>query len=105
MTLLIWLFEAARLLFVLGALGLYLPPSQVIFVAVAVALLTTVPLTPAGFGFVEIAMVYVLTQGFRLSQTDAIAVAVVDRAVTVLSVIVIGGIVYWYSRKELHREA
>jgi uncharacterized protein (TIRG00374 family) len=105
LTIAIWGFEAMRLFFVLTALGLELPWSGVVFVAVAVALLTTVPLTPAGFGFVEIAMVYVLTQGFGLVQHDAIAVAVVDRAVTVLSVIVIGGIVYWRSRKELHARA
>lgn len=105
LTLVIWGAEALRLFFVLTALGLELPYSGVIFVAVAVALLTTVPLTPAGFGFVEIAMVYVLTEGFGLAQSDAIAVAVVDRAVTVLSVIVIGGIVYWSSRKELHGDA
>lgn len=104
-TVAIWACEAIRLLFVLTSLGLDLPWSGVVFVAVAVALLTTVPLTPAGFGFVEIAMVYVLTQGFGLAQSDAVAVAVVDRAVTVLSVIVIGGIVYWSSRKELHGEA
>src|SRR5439155_17019591 len=60
----------------------------------ATSLLTTVPLTPAGFGFVEIAMVYVLTEGFGLAQSDAIAVAVVDRAVSVLSLIVVGAIVY-----------
>jgi glycosyltransferase 2 family protein len=101
-TIIIWTAEALRLYFVLTALGLELPLSGVVFVAVAVALLTTVPLTPAGFGFVEIAMVYVLTQGFGLAQHDAIAVAIVDRAVSVLSVIVVGSIVYWRSRKELH---
>jgi uncharacterized membrane protein YbhN (UPF0104 family) len=94
LTVLVWLFEAARLMFVVGALGLYLPPSQVVFVAVAASLLTTVPLTPAGFGFVEIAMVYVLTAGFGLSQNAGVAVAVLDRAVSVFSVIVVGGIVY-----------
>ena len=94
MTVLVWFFEAARLLFVLSALGLYLPPSQIIFVAVASSLLTTVPLTPAGFGLVEIAMVYVLTAGFGLQQNQAIAVAVLDRAVSVFSVIIVGGVVY-----------
>jgi glycosyltransferase 2 family protein len=94
LTLLIWGCEALRLFFVLTALGLDLPLSGVVFVAVATSLLTTVPLTPAGFGFVEIAMVYVLTEGFGLAQHDAVAVAVVDRAVSVLSLIVIGAIVY-----------
>ena len=99
MTLLVWFFEAARLLFVLGALGLYLPPSQIVFVAVASSLLTTVPLTPAGFGFVEIAMVYVLTAGFGLEQNQAVAVAVLDRSVSVFSVIVVGGVVYLRSQR------
>ena len=99
LTLLVWFFEVARLLFVLSALGLHLPPSQVIFVAVASSLLTTVPLTPAGFGFVEIAMVYVLTTGFGLAQNDAIAVAVLDRAVSVFSVIVVGGVLYVRSQR------
>jgi uncharacterized protein (TIRG00374 family) len=94
LTLLVWVLEASRLWLVLFALGLYLPPSQVIFVAVASSLLTTVPLTPAGFGFVEIAMVYVLTTGFGLAQNDAVAVAVLDRAVSVFSVIVVGGVLY-----------
>ena len=106
LTVVIWSLESVRLFLVLTSLGLGLvvPASGVVFVAVAVALLTTVPLTPAGFGFVEIAMVYVLTEGFGLAQHDAIAVAVVDRAVTVLSVIVIGCIVYWSSRNEFHSE-
>jgi len=88
MTLLVWFLETSRLLLVL------LAPSQVIFVAVSSSLLTTVPLTPAGFGFVEIAMVYVLTTGFGLAQNDAVAVAVLDRAVSVFSVIVVGGVLY-----------
>lgn len=94
LTLIIWGAEAMRLMFVLWALGLELPASGIVFVAVATSLLTTVPLTPAGFGFVEIAMVYVLTEGFGLSQSNSVAVAVLDRAVSVFSVIVIGAIVY-----------
>jgi uncharacterized protein (TIRG00374 family) len=94
LTLIIWGAEAMRLMFVLWALGLELPASGIVFVAVATSLLTTVPLTPAGFGFVEIAMVYVLTEGFGLSQSSAVAVAVLDRAVSVFSVIVVGAVVY-----------
>ena len=100
LTLLIWALEAARLLFVLAALGVDIPASGVVFVAVATSLLTTVPLTPAGFGFVEIAMVYVLTEGFGLTQSTAVAIAVLDRAVSVFSVIVVGGILYARTRAE-----
>lgn len=99
-TVLIWLAEAARLAFVLAALRLELPISGVIFVAVASSLLTTVPLTPAGFGFVELAVVYVLTTGFGLATHDAIAVAVLDRLVSVFSVIVVGGVLYARHRRQ-----
>lgn len=98
LTVLIWLAEAARLALVLAALGFELPLSGVVFVAVASSLLTTVPLTPAGFGFVEIAIVYVLTAGFGMAQHDAVAVAVLDRVVSIFSVIVVGGIVYARAR-------
>lgn len=98
-TVLIWLAEAARLAFVLAALRLELPISGVIFVAVASSLLTTVPLTPAGFGFVELAVVYVLTTGFGLETHDAVAVAVLDRLVSVFSVIIVGGILYARHRR------
>lgn len=104
-TVVIWLAEAARLAFVLAALGLELPASGVIFVAVASSLLTTVPLTPAGFGFVEIAIVYLLTAGFGLAQHDAIAVAILDRAVSVFSLIVVGGAVYIHHRRTAQRFA
>ena len=99
-TVVIWLAEAARLAFVLAALGLELPISGVIFVAVASSLLTTVPLTPAGFGFVELAVVYVLTTGFGLATNDAIAVAVLDRLISVFSVIVVGGLLYARHRRQ-----
>ena len=99
-TVIIWLAEAGRLAFVLAALGLELPISGVIFVAVASSLLTTVPLTPAGFGFVELAVVYVLTAGFGLATHDAIAVAVLDRLVSVFSVIVVGGFLYARHRRQ-----
>lgn len=99
-TVIIWLAEAARLAFVLLALGLELPISGVIFIAVASSLLTTVPLTPAGFGFVELAVVYLLTTAFGLAQHDAVAVAVLDRAVSVFSVIVVGGILYARHRRK-----
>ncbi|MBM4421451.1 MAG: flippase-like domain-containing protein [Chloroflexi bacterium] len=90
----VWSTEVLRLLFVLLALGLELPYSGVAFVAVATSLLTTVPLAPAGFGVVEIGMVYILTAGFGLSTHDAVAVALLDRAVSIFSVIVIGAVLY-----------
>ncbi len=94
LTLLIWLAEVGRLFCVVHGLGLDLRFSAVVFVAVAASLLTTVPLTPAGFGFVEIAMVVLLTNVFRFAQHDAVAVALVDRSVSVLSLLIVGAVLY-----------
>jgi hypothetical protein len=57
----------------------------VAFVALAGAMLTAVPLTPAGLGFVEAGVVGILTVVFAVPAPEAAATALVDRAVTVVS--------------------
>ena len=53
-TVLAWAMEAGRLHFVLLSLGLdRIHPAVPLFVSLAGALLTAVPFTPAGLGFVE----------------------------------------------------
>ena len=99
---LIWATEAMRLYLVVQALGLpdvHLGISGAFFVALAASLLTAVPLTPAGIGFVEGGIVGLLTIVYGVSQTDALAITLVDRAISVLSIIVIGSIVYAVSPK------
>lgn len=97
----IWLLEGARLYFVIRALGLPdvgLGISASVFVALAAALLTAIPLTPAGFGFVEAGIIGALYL-YGVPGEPAAAVAVTDRALTVLTVIILGGILYAFSRK------
>ena len=97
----IWLLEGARLYFVIRALGLPevgLGISSSIFVALAAALLTAIPLTPAGFGFVEAGIIGVLFL-YGVPEEPAAAVALVDRGLTILTVIVLGGILYAFSAK------
>ena len=100
-TLLIWLLEGARLYFVIRSLGLPdvgLGISASVFVALAAALLTAIPLTPAGFGFVEAGIIAALAL-YGVVEEPATAVALTDRALTVLTVIVLGGILYAFSGK------
>ena len=100
-TAMVWVAEGARLYFVLQALG---PPGSdlgidaAIFVALAGSLLTAIPLTPAGIGFVEAGMVGALAL-FGVPLEQAAAVAVADRAITIVSVILLGGIAYALSPK------
>ncbi len=97
---LIWTTEALRLYLVVLALGftdLQLGPSGVFFVALTGSLLTAVPFTPAGIGVVEAGVVGVLTLIYKVPPTEALAIVLVDRAISVLSVIFFGGIAYLFS--------
>jgi uncharacterized protein (TIRG00374 family) len=101
LTLLIWTTEALRLLFVVEALGfdISLGISGAFFVALVASLLTAVPFTPAGLGIVEAGIVGLLTVVYQADPNEAAAIAVVDRAISVLSVIVLGFIAYLLSPK------
>jgi glycosyltransferase 2 family protein len=101
-TVLIWTTEALRLLFVVQALGfedVQLGISGAFFVALVASLLTAVPLTPAGLGLVEFGIVGILTGLYHVPRTEALAIALVDRAISVLSIIVFGSIAYVLSSK------
>ena len=57
------------------------------------------PLTPAGLGIVEGAIVGVLTLVYGVPLAEATAITLVDRAISVFSVIVLGSIAYVVSPK------
>jgi uncharacterized protein (TIRG00374 family) len=101
-TALIWSTEAMRLFLVVEALGfpeIHLGISGAFFVALTGSLLTAVPFTPAGIGIVEGAVVFVLTQIYNVPPTEALAITLVDRVISVLSIIGFGSIAYWLSPK------
>jgi uncharacterized protein (TIRG00374 family) len=99
---LIWATEATRLFLVVQALGLpavHLGISGAFFVALSASLLTAVPLTPAGIGIVETGIVGLLTIVYAVAPNDALAITLVDRAISVLSIIILGSIAYAISGK------
>jgi len=100
-TALIWATEAMRLYLVILALGFDFPIgiSGAFFVALISSLLTAIPFTPAGLGIVEGGVVYILTSLYGATTTEAVAIVLVDRAISVLSIIVFGGIAYIVSPK------
>jgi len=93
---LIWTTEALRLLFVIEFMPFHVQIgiSGAFFIALIASLLTAVPFTPAGLGLADGAMIFVLTAVYHVPQTEAVANTLVDRAISVLSVIVVGGIAY-----------
>ena len=73
--------------------------SGAFFVALVASLLTAVPFTPAGLGIVEAGIVGLMTVVYGADPTEAAAIAVVDRAISVLSVIALGFLAYLLSPK------
>ena len=99
---LIWMTEGIRLYFVVQALGfpdVSMGLSGAVFVALIGSLLTAVPLSPAGLGIVEAGVVGVLTVAYGISLPEALAIALLDRVISVFSVILFGSIAYAISKK------
>lgn len=98
----VWLLEGVRVYFVIHAMGIAeidnLRITASIFVALAASLLTAVPLTPAGIGFVQFGIVWALGI-YGVSAEVGTAVALTDFVLATLSVIVFGGILYAVSGK------
>ena len=94
---LIWTTEAMRLFLVVEALGIpgvHLGISGSFFVALCGSLLTAVPLTPGGLGFVETGIVGIMRLAYNIAPSPALAITLVDRTISVLSIIVLGSIAY-----------
>ncbi len=104
-TLAIWVAEALRLAFVLLALGIDLPFPAVMVVAITSAILTAVPLTPAGFGAVEIGVTLLLTSAMHVSAPAAVQVVVLDRLISVGSILIIGGAIYVRNARAREQDA
>jgi uncharacterized protein (TIRG00374 family) len=100
-TALIWATEATRLYLVILALGFHLNLgiSGAFFVALISSLLTAVPFTPAGLGLVELGVAGILIGLYNVPGHDAAAIVLVDRAISVLSIIVLGSVAYVLSSK------
>ena len=93
MSVAIWISDGVRLLMVSAALGQALPLSTAIFVALMSSMLTTLPITPAGLGVVEAAMIVVL-ELVGIGTAMATSIALMDRVITYWSLIVFGLILY-----------
>jgi hypothetical protein len=93
-----WACESARVLFVVLALGVSLPISMVIFLGLLAALLTTLPLTPGGLGFAEAGLTGVLIL-YGMDKETASSIALLDRTISYLSLLIGGFVVYLVSKK------
>ena len=84
-----WALEIGRVYFVAESLGLEIGFFVVMSAALTIAVLSTIP-TPGGFGFVEGGLTGVLIF-LGLGDTQALTLTIVDRSISWISIIVIGG--------------
>ena len=93
----IWATEGLRLYLVIASLGfkdVEIGLSGAMFVALIGSLLTAIPLSPAGLGFAQAGVIGVLTVVYGVPLPEATAITILDWVISVLSIIVIGAIVY-----------
>ncbi len=101
-TCVIWALQALRLGAVAAALGLFqvdpaagaIGPSAVLFTALASAVLSTVPFTPAGLGIVEAGSVGILVGIFGMTPESAIALMLLDRITDIGSLMAGGAVLF-----------
>ncbi len=89
----IWMADGFRLYLVARSLGADLTITLTIFVALMSALLTTLPITPAGLGVVEAAVVVVLKL-VDVHADLASSIAILDRVIGYWSLIAFGLLLY-----------
>ena len=86
-----WLLEVGRLFLVVQALGSDVGFPLILITALGHAILSTVP-TPGGIGAVEPGITSLLM--IDLTREGAASIAIVDRSVTYLSVLLLGGLAF-----------
>lgn len=100
-SILLWLGDGLRVYLIAWSLGQHISYPAAIMVALISALVSIIPITPAGLGFVEGFMVTALTQ-IGVPGGAAAAIALLDRVVTYLSLIIIGVPLYfWVLRRDI----
>ena len=88
-----WLAEVGRLFLVLEALGYSLNVPLIIFVTLAGAMLTWVPITPGGLGAVELGVTRLLILSSTIQTEAAVSIVAIDRSISWLSIIITGAAV------------
>jgi len=104
LSVLVWSCEGARLFLVLKSLGLVkqgeIGVSAALFLALGSSVVTTIPFSPGGLGLVDT----FLGTAFKVIKPSAngsvaVAVALLDRVISYLSIVVFGFLLYIFSKK------
>jgi uncharacterized protein (TIRG00374 family) len=99
-----WLAEVGRLYLVVQALDFDLSLAVIVFLTLANSLLTLFP-TPGGLGAVESGVSGLAVRLSSLSSSAAVALVLVDRAISYVSIIVVGSLLFLGRHAFRHRRS
>ena len=96
-----WVLEITRLFFVADSLDVEMSIYLIILAAMSNAVLSTFP-TPGGIGIVEPGLTGILI--ISVSSSDAASITLLDRSITYLSVLILGGVTFllyqtWFQKR------
>jgi hypothetical protein len=96
-----WFMEITRLFFVADSLNVDISIYLIILATMSNAVLSTFP-TPGGIGIVEPGLTGILI--ISVSSSDAASITLLDRSITYLSVLILGGITFllyqaWFQKR------
>ncbi|HEX5500723.1 MAG TPA: lysylphosphatidylglycerol synthase transmembrane domain-containing protein [Thermomicrobiales bacterium] len=101
----LWLIEGLRFWFVAAALHSGMSLLVALFIALMGALLTTLPLTPAGLGVVEAGTGAVMVHVFGMDPTLAVSIILLDRVCAYWALVGLGLVLYVRRFRRLARIA
>ncbi len=99
--LLAWLMEVTRMFFVIESLSIEIPIYLIVLASMSNAVLSTFP-TPGGIGFVEPGLTGILL--ISVASSDAASIALLDRSITYLSILILGGLVFLFNQIYFSKE-
>ena len=97
-TTLLWGLEAVRLWYVMAAVGAMLPFAQVVFLALAAAILSTLPLSPGGLGTIDLLYRQFLPYA-GIAPALAGGITILDRIINYWFILVAGGLFFLWVRR------
>ena len=87
-----WLLALGRWYFVIAALDISLSLPMLILITLLNAVLAAIPLTPGGLGVIEPGIAGLLM--LQLAAENAISVTLLERAISYVSILVVGGLLF-----------
>ena len=104
MSILAWVCEIVRVYFIASALQFDLEFAHTSILSLVHAMLTLVP-TPGGIGAVESGVAGLGTLLFNMTPENSIALILLDRSITYLSVLLIGGFVFIWEIIDINKKS